>query len=81
MAASPRPNDFTLLRELSRKMADTALCGLEALAPRPMLTTLDLFPDEYRAHAERGECVADACHPHDVPPLMTSLDDVERASS
>jgi NADH-quinone oxidoreductase subunit F len=81
LAASPRPNDFTLLRELSRKMADTALCGLEALAPRPMLTTLDRFPDEYRAHAERGECLAGACHPHDVPPLMRPLDDVERAST
>ena len=47
-----------LLRALSRKMTDTALCKLEARAPGPMLTTLDRFPDEYRAHAERGECLA-----------------------
>lgn len=61
LAATPRPNDFVLLRELSRKVADTALCHLEAIASRPMLTTLDLFADEYRAHAERGECLAGAC--------------------
>ena len=61
LAATPRPNDVILLRELSRKVADTALCRLQAIASRPMLTTLDLFPDEYRAHAERGECLAGAC--------------------
>ena len=30
LAATPRPDDFNLLRGLSRKMADTALCKLEA---------------------------------------------------
>ena len=61
LAATPRPNDFILLRELSRKMSDTALCKLERMAPNPILTTLERFPDEYRAHAERGECLAGAC--------------------
>jgi NADH-quinone oxidoreductase subunit F len=61
LAATPRPNDFVLLRELSRKVADTALCHLEAIASRPMLTTLELFADEYRSHAERGVCLAGAC--------------------
>ena len=56
LAASPRPNDFVLLRELSRKISDTALRKLERLAPNPILTTLDRF-DEYRAHAERGVCL------------------------
>ena len=50
-------------------MTDTALCHLEARAPGPMLTTLDRFPDEYRAHAERGECLAGACSTTPVPPL------------
>jgi NADH:ubiquinone oxidoreductase subunit F (NADH-binding) len=81
LAATPRPNDFTLLRELSRKVRDTALCGLEAHAPGPMLTTLDRFPDEYRAHAERGVCLAGACRTQEVPPLMTPLPDVETAGS
>lgn len=73
LAASPRPNDFALLRELSRKMSDTALCHLEARAPGPMLTTLDRFPDEYRAHAERGECLSGACRTTPVAPLIVPL--------
>ena len=73
LAASPRPNDLVLLRELARKMTDTALCHLEARAPGPMLTTLDRFPDEYRAHAERGECLAGACRISPQPPLLAPL--------
>ena len=73
LAASPRPNDLSLLRELSRKMSDTALCHLESRAPGPMLTTLDRFADEYRAHAERGECLANACTTTPVAPLIAPL--------
>jgi NADH:ubiquinone oxidoreductase subunit F (NADH-binding) len=73
LAATPRPNDLVLLRELSLKIADTALCRLEALAPRPMLTTLDRFGDEYRAHAERGVCLAGSCSTDAVLPLLEPL--------
>jgi NADH:ubiquinone oxidoreductase subunit F (NADH-binding) len=73
LAATPRPNDLTLLVELSRKMRDTALCHLESRAPGPMLTTLERFADEYRAHAERGICTAGACAALDVPPLVAPL--------
>ncbi|HET9496829.1 MAG TPA: NADH-ubiquinone oxidoreductase-F iron-sulfur binding region domain-containing protein [Candidatus Limnocylindria bacterium] len=73
LAATPRPNDLVLLRELSAKIADTALCRLESLAPRPMLTTLDRFGDEYRAHAERGVCLAGSCSTDAVNPLLTPL--------
>jgi NADH:ubiquinone oxidoreductase subunit F (NADH-binding) len=79
LAATPRPNDFTLLRELSRKMSDTALCKLERLAPNPVLTTLDRFGDEYRAHAERGECLAGACRTTPRPPLLEPLPGLESA--
>lgn len=79
LAATPRPNDFTLLRELSRKVADTALCKLERLAPRPIITTLDRFGDEYRAHAERGVCLAGACRTAELPPLMQPLPGVDPA--
>jgi NADH-quinone oxidoreductase subunit F len=80
LAATPRPNDFNLLRELSRKMADTALCKLEARAPGPMLTTLERFPDEYRAHAERGECLSGFHANAGVTALATPLDGLEPAS-
>jgi NADH:ubiquinone oxidoreductase subunit F (NADH-binding) len=73
LAATPRPNDLVLLRELSEKVADTALCRLESLAPRPMLTTLDRFGDEYRAHAERGVCLAGSCSTDAVLPLLAPL--------
>jgi NADH:ubiquinone oxidoreductase subunit F (NADH-binding) len=77
LAATPRPNDFVLLRELSRKMSDTALCKLERLAPSPILTTLDHFGDEYRAHAERGECLAGSCRTTSVTPLAVPLTGLE----
>ncbi len=77
LAGTPRPNDFNLLRELSRKMSDTALCKLERLAPGPILTTLDRFGDEYRAHAERGECLAGACATGGLPPLISPLAGLE----
>ncbi|MBA3586107.1 MAG: SLBB domain-containing protein [Chloroflexi bacterium] len=80
LAATPRPNDFTLLRELSRKVSDTALCKLERLASGPILTTLDRFGDEYRAHAERGVCIAGACHTSELMPLIEPLSGVEPAA-
>ncbi|MBW3612872.1 MAG: SLBB domain-containing protein [Chloroflexi bacterium] len=80
LAATPRPNDIALLRELSRKVSDTALCKLERLASGPILTTLDRFPEEYRAHAERGECLAGACRGTDLPPLLEPLDGLAPAS-
>jgi NADH:ubiquinone oxidoreductase subunit F (NADH-binding) len=79
LAATPRPNDFVMLRELSRKMSDTALCKLESLAPNPILTTMERFGDEYRAHAERGVCLAGACRVTDVPPLQEPLPGLEPA--
>ncbi len=79
LAATPRPNDFVMLRELSSKMSDTALCKLESLAPNPILTTMERFPDEYRAHAERGVCLAGACRVAEVPPLREPLPGLEPA--
>ncbi|MGH2456047.1 MAG: NADH-ubiquinone oxidoreductase-F iron-sulfur binding region domain-containing protein, partial [Candidatus Limnocylindria bacterium] len=81
LAATPRPDDFSMMRALSRKVADTALCNLEARAPGPLLTTLERFPDEYRAHAERGECPAGSCRSEPVPPLIAPLAGIEPASS
>lgn len=81
LAATPRPNDVTLLRELSRKMSDTALCKLERLASNPILTTLDRFGDEYRAHAERGECLAGACRTDRLAPLLEPLAGVDPAGA
>jgi NADH-quinone oxidoreductase subunit F len=80
LAATPRPNDASLLRELSSKMSDTALCKLERLAPGPILTTLDRFGDEYRAHAERGVCLAGSCRVSEVAPLLQPLAGLDPAA-
>ncbi len=77
LAATPRPDDFQLLKDLSRKMSDTALCKLERLAPNPILTTLARFEDEYRAHAERGVCLAGSCRTAELPSLLTPLAGLE----
>ena len=80
LAGTPRPNDVVLLRELSRKVSDTALCQLERLASGPILTTLDRFPEEYRAHAERGACLA-GVHPSlELAPLVEPLAGLDPAS-
>lgn len=80
LGATPRPHDGALLRDLARKMSDTALCQLERLAPRPILTTLDRFGDEYRAHAERGVCLAGACQTASVPPLLQPVPGLDAAT-
>jgi NADH-quinone oxidoreductase subunit F len=80
LAATPRPNDFMLLRELSAKVSDTALCKLERLAPGPILTTLDRFADEYRSHAERGICPAGYHAPLDIPALIEPLQGIDPAA-
>jgi hypothetical protein len=46
-----------------------------------MLTTLDRFEDEYRAHAERGECPAGSCRSIGVAPLLAPLSGVGPAAS
>ena len=81
LAATPRPGDGRLLRELAQKMSDTALCQLERIAPRPILTTLDRFADEYRAHAERGVCLAGACPTPDLSPLLEPVPGLDGAPS
>ncbi len=81
LAATPRPGDGRLLRELSQKMSDTALCQLERIAPRPILTTLDRFADEYRAHAERGVCLAGACGTPELAPLLQPVPGLDAAST
>lgn len=79
LAATPRPHDGRLIRELSQQMSDTALCQLERIAPRPILSTLDRFPEEYRAHAERGVCLAGACGTPELPPLLQPVPGLDAA--
>jgi NAD-dependent dihydropyrimidine dehydrogenase PreA subunit len=40
---------------------DASLCGLGQTCPNPVLTTLNYFLDEYRAHIEEKRCPAGVC--------------------
>ncbi len=50
-----------LLKELAEDVRDGSLCNLGKTAPNPVLTTLEYFMDEYKAHIEEGRCPAGVC--------------------
>ena len=49
------------LRDLSKVIKDTALCGLGQTAPNPVLSTMTYFIDEYHAHVNQKKCPAGRC--------------------
>jgi len=54
-------DDLDRLRNLSKVIKDTALCGLGQTSPNPVLSTLDNFYDEYLAHVQDKKCPAGKC--------------------
>ena len=50
-----------LLRELAETVRSTSLCALGKTAVNPVLSTLEHFADEYRAHIEEKRCPAGVC--------------------
>ena len=53
--------DLDAMRELAQTIKDTSLCGLGQTAPNPVLSTLNFFEDEYKAHVQDKACPAGAC--------------------
>ena len=53
--------DIPLLRELADVIENTALCGLGKSAPKPVISTLNAFEDEYIAHIRDKRCPAGIC--------------------
>lgn len=53
--------DLNTLRKIGDTMKSASLCGLGQTAANPVLTTLQYFEDEYRAHIENHACPAGAC--------------------
>ncbi|MBN2452219.1 MAG: NADH-quinone oxidoreductase subunit NuoF [Lentisphaeria bacterium] len=49
------------LRTLALIVKDTSLCGLGQTSPNPVLSTLQYFAEEYRAHVEEKRCPAGVC--------------------
>ena len=54
-------DDLALLEDLAHTIKDTALCGLGQTSPKPVLTTLRYFKNEYLAHIEDKVCPAKVC--------------------
>ena len=55
------PDCIDELKELSVIIKDTALCGLGQTSPNPVLSTINHFMDEYKAHVFEKRCPAGVC--------------------
>jgi NADH:ubiquinone oxidoreductase subunit F (NADH-binding)/(2Fe-2S) ferredoxin len=55
-----QPSDLPLLERLATSIRSAAVCGMGAMAPGAVLTTLEYFRDEFTAHLE-GRCPAGVC--------------------
>jgi NADP-reducing hydrogenase subunit HndC len=51
-------DDVDKLKLLAVNIKDTALCGLGQTMPNPVLSTMRVFEDEYRAHVRDKKCPA-----------------------
>ncbi|NLA23607.1 MAG: NADH-quinone oxidoreductase subunit NuoF [Bacteroidales bacterium] len=53
--------DIDLLRNLSKVVKDSSLCGLGQTSPNPVLSTIEYFMDEYIEHVVDKKCRAGQC--------------------
>ncbi len=54
-------SDLDELRELADMIENTALCGLGKGAPKPVISALNGFGDEFREHIEEKRCRTHVC--------------------
>lgn len=54
-------DELDRLRNTSLVIRDTALCGLGQTSPNPVLSTLENFYEEYKAHVVEKRCPAGQC--------------------
>jgi len=55
------PEDVDTLRELAAHVKANSLCALGQTAANPILSTMNAFPDEYKAHVVDHKCPAHVC--------------------
>lgn len=53
--------DLVFLEELANAITEASLCGLGQTLPRPVLSTIRYFKDEYIAHIKYKRCPAVVC--------------------
>jgi NADH-quinone oxidoreductase subunit F len=56
-----QPGDIELLEEICETTRDASLCALGQTAPNPVLSTVQYFRDEYKAHIDQKRCPAGVC--------------------
>ncbi len=56
-----KPDDIQKLKDVGHAMRKASLCGLGQTSPNPIMSTLNYFGDEYRAHIEDKTCPAGKC--------------------
>ncbi|MBM4320166.1 MAG: FAD-dependent oxidoreductase, partial [Deltaproteobacteria bacterium] len=54
-------HDFDRLHDITTTLSDAALCGLGQTCPKPVLSTLRFFEEEYAAHIDEKRCPAGVC--------------------
>lgn len=55
------PEDLEKIKELAEHMKSSSLCALGQSAPNPVLSAMEHFGDEYRAHIYDKKCPAGVC--------------------
>ncbi len=56
-----RLEDIETLKELGETITESSLCGLGQTCPKPALSTLTYFSDEYREHILEHRCAGATC--------------------
>ena len=61
VAGEGREGDIEELEELADMIENTALCGLGKSAPKPVISTIKAFREEYEEHIRDKKCRAGIC--------------------
>ncbi|MDO4960630.1 MAG: NADH-quinone oxidoreductase subunit NuoF [Eubacteriales bacterium] len=61
VAGNGKMEDIDTLRQLADVVGNAALCGLGKSAPKPVVSTLNGFMDEYIAHIRDHRCPSGVC--------------------
>ena len=56
-----REEDLELLREIAKNAGEASFCGMGQSVPVPLLSILDNFEEEFRAHIGAERCPAGVC--------------------
>jgi len=57
-----KPGDLQCLENTAKTISETSLCQLGGTAPRPLLSALRYFREEYEEHIKNKKCPAGVCN-------------------